>query len=140
MCVCAQTAEQDIKEGNLEGSSSAQDQPVGSDLGTEAEQRSSSSSTQAGGSGTAGEASGTSQAAQETAEPQGGRFDEEQVMGDHPYDPRPRCVFSMRLSVPTALNEGPAPVTAAIGDQSLDGPRTGMPRHAQQVVHLGTRC
>lgn len=78
-------AEQDLKQGKMEGSS-PQDQPIGTEMGQEAEQRSGSGSESSGSQ--AQEMSSGSQGSQ--ADAQGGRFDEEAVPGDHPYDPRPR--------------------------------------------------
>jgi len=68
--------------------SSPQDQPIGTDMGQEAEQRSGSGAGSGGGEAQEKSTSSESQGAQ--ADAQGGRFDEEAVPGDHPYDPRPR--------------------------------------------------
>lgn len=80
-------AEQDLKQGKIEPSreeaSSPKDQPLGTEYGQAAEEHSSGSGADSCKSQEMSSASGSEQ-------PQGGRFDEEPVPGDHPYDPRPR--------------------------------------------------
>lgn len=60
-------------------------QQMGTELGQVAEERSTPVS---GGADTGSQAQEMSQGSPNSE--QGGRFDEEPVAGDHPYDPRPR--------------------------------------------------
>jgi hypothetical protein len=88
------TTEQDIKEGNQQGSSPHLEQPIGTEYGQAADEQRSGSSDER----SAGSSPGTGSQAQEEVsqqqgeQPQGGRFGEEALPGDHPYDPRPRSV------------------------------------------------
>jgi hypothetical protein len=61
----------------------SESQPMGTEYGKTADERSSSGSSDTGSQ--AQEMSQGSPASEE-----GGRFDEEPVAGNHPYDPRPR--------------------------------------------------
>jgi hypothetical protein len=85
LCTALLCAAQDIGQGLMEpdAAKGSESQQMGTEYGAAAQERSSG-----GGSDTGSQAQEMSQGSPTSEE--GGRFDEEQVAGNHPYDPRPR--------------------------------------------------